>query len=339
MKNEFRLLFICFVVFALTKSLHAQQDNGRCVIPDSLLVNSSFYLEGLVNRYSNKQDSSNASNIFLKINPYLFICRGYTPSSLTTLYKRYRLTRTAELKYQKIFSSAYSGRRSPAYLKFEKMCDEDQMYRDRLSSCKDSFECTKMLKLRRTNDSLHFETLYKYVRKNGWPTLENGSSFAEIIAIHDHRNHPYYLPYLRKAAIEGHVSVNTLELMCRYRTSDSNSIADLLSSPNALIYDVSSLLYFQMPDSSTQASIRNDVQKFCHIQYRALVFQSPNKTDATDWFNEFVRRCKSTNEVDCIIPSIAKLAQSNNCPNDGAVQLAHMEIKNKPKKIYLILLH
>lgn len=128
------------------------------------------------------------------------------------------------------------------------------------------------------DDSAHFKWLYNYVQKNGWPTLQDGSVYAQFVALHDHQHWCAYLPYLRKAVFAGngyYTIYNSILNRCREPQFDI-----LIKKRKHLSYDVS---YILKGDSKKVASefekMKKAIKNNPGISYIYFRYESMNKTD------------------------------------------------------------
>lgn len=194
------LMASVFFVALSCAAIHTLAQTPTISGPD----NSPFNYFRLADSCSKRGDSICASKYFLQIDAYYFMSYwGAAPHSLVPIYDEFSLTAAARARYGKIFDSVYLLPRSKAFRRFGMMYKQDQAIRARLSNSIDSFPDELGRRMMKVVDSPHFEALYKYVKAKGWPTLQNGSLYAEIIAIHDHERHGYYLPIVAQAVRDG----------------------------------------------------------------------------------------------------------------------------------------
>jgi hypothetical protein len=248
----------------------------------------------LADSFSKRNDSIKASEHFLKINPFLFISEeNATPNTLDTIFSSFALTAQARKQYKKIFDSVYRKPRTKTYKLFAKMLKADQEVRHRLDSIQN--ETSEKLPPEFLNkvDSPHFEYLYQYVKNKGWPTIENGSLLASIIALHDHQRHGYYLPIVRQAVLDGIFEQSTYELMKSYFSGKNTQYWEniIATYPNVKI-NISSTINFKIPDTATLNKIATAIKQHCPIKGVYWVYESSNPNDANLWWNESMRRYK-----------------------------------------------
>lgn len=241
------------------------------------LRNSSFGYHRIADSFSRKGDSINAGRWFLKIDPYYLMWEYSNPATPDTIMNRLALTEDTKIAYREIYSSVYTGKKSDSYIDFEKMHTEDQLIRNTLDKCGDTFTCSKLLKRMHLTDSMHFEYLYDYVKKNGWPTIANGSLHACIIAIHDHKRHEYYAPLLKKAIANGQAPMEPLGLILFWKEKGkvNTHFKEYLDTSRKFSYDISSILDYVLP--SNLSEIKKIVKKYCPVKYYVVYESSDPK--------------------------------------------------------------
>lgn len=258
-----RLVYIIFthvLIFLLAYcSVYAQSKQQNITTPPTSMW--SYYR--LADSFSKRNDSIKASENFLKINPFLFISEGnVTPHTLDTIFTSFALTAQARKRYKKIFDSVYRKPRTKTYKLFANILKADQEVRNRLDSIQN--ETSEKLPPEFLNkvDSPHFEYLYQYVKSKGWPTIENGSLQASIIALHDHQRHWFYLPIVRKAVLDGIFEQSTYELMKRYFSDKKTQYWEdiIAGSPNIKI-NISSTINCKIPDTVTLNKIATAIKQ------------------------------------------------------------------------------
>jgi hypothetical protein len=256
-------------------------DTGSALPP--LKVNSAIRNMTLADSFSTAGDSINASRYYLKIDPYFFVSTNKTNESLEASFADYLLTRQARDEYRKIFAAAYNGERTEAYKTFKAMFAEDQAMRNKHSTCGDSFSCAVLERKVTETDSPHFEYLYNYVKQNGWPTYENGSRFAEIIAMHDGQHMQYYLPHVKRSVIKGNSGSSFYyNLLNRAKPM---YIDQLRSHKNKVSFDVSYVLKGNKMSPAQEQEIQNAIQKYGPITFIYFVYESANEKDFKDFIN------------------------------------------------------
>ena len=243
----------------------------------------------LADSFAHKGDSINAGAALLKIDPYYFFFQELTPDSLNTLLaSRFKLTALALEQYKELYTRAYNGPKSESYTNFKAMYKEDIATKHFAENCGDSFTCASAAKRIRTTDSTHSVYLYNYIQKNGWPSLSNGAQYAGILALHDHLRYHYYLPILRKAALNGIAAPEILELMIRSGIADNvytstnkySGFHELLNTHPYRVFDISSVLNNRMPSSI--ARIEKAVAKLCPARL-SYFYEASDEKMYTDW--------------------------------------------------------
>lgn len=167
------------------------------------------------------------------------------------------------------------------------MADEDRMIRNIISKCGDSTTCSKLNRKMRATDSAHADNLYNHVRTKGWPTLEDGSRHASLLAIHDHSRHAYYLQHLKEAVRSGQADIGALGLintwLVHYRHDES--FAQRLERDNYIRFDVTSLLNYSMPGATHRAA--EAAKKYCErLTGMFFVFEAPEQKIYDGWLDK-----------------------------------------------------
>ncbi len=302
---------------------------------------SMFNYYRLADSFSKRRDSIKASEYFLKINPFLFISEGNaTPHTLDTIFSSFALTAQARKGYKKIFDSVYRKPRTKTYKLFANMLKADQAIRHRLDSIEN--ETSEKLPPDFLNkvDSPHFEYLYQYVNSKGWPTIENGSLLASIIALHDHQRHGYYLPIVRQAVLDGIFEQSTYELMKRYFSDKKTQYWEdiIAGSPNIKI-NISSTINCKIPDTVTLNKIATAIKQHCPIKGIYWVYESTNPNDANLWWDKCVRVINNNYSKDIISNTLHELFLLN-CNYQPDTQVCQrVTPPGTPKRMVLYLVY
>ncbi len=279
-----------------------------------------------------------ASDYFIKINPYLFICQKETPNTLDSLYTQYLLTNAAQKKYRTIFESTFYKKQSVIFKKFEKMYVEDQEIRKALHYCNDDFTCNKLTAARRIIDLNNFEFLYEYVNKNGWPSIENGSLFARVIAIHDHSRFDQYIPIIKKAVLDGVVPLSTYTMMMTYKKMENTSWQHAIDMNKSIEIYINTTIDNKMPDSITLKKIECSVREHCDIKYIFFVFESNNKKDSEIWFESMTKILVDEGK-ETVIEKLYNTIEDNMCGGSKNTFIRHRMVTGVKKKMILYLVY
>jgi len=201
----------------------------------------------LVDSFSKVKDSVTASIHLMRVDPYYFISCNATIATIDSDLAGYLLTKNAKDEYWANFAIEYNKQRKAPFLAFKAMCEEDQAVRRALVKCTDSFSRSMYMSKLEKTDSVHFDYLYAYVKKYGWPTYENGCMYAELIAIHDGVHMKEYLAFIRKAIESGYSSErfygniqnrakpSTLKVLSGYRDKTAFDISYVLKGRQATV--------------------------------------------------------------------------------------------------------
>jgi hypothetical protein len=231
-------------------------------------------------KLSKKGDSIGATNALLKVDPYYLFFEDITPANLDSALKAMHITDAEGEAYKNRFLKAYNGPKTYAFSEFSKMHTEDQGLRKAMEMCGDSFTCAKFSKRLRTTDSQHFQYLYSYVQKNGWPTVADGGLYAHTLAIHNHEHHAFYIPHLKKAVLQGQAILSALELIYYWQTRSGGATRAYYDTVRKFSFDVSSILSLRMPASFYR--ILQTVKQYCPVKIH-LVLECANQKIYDDW--------------------------------------------------------
>ncbi|MCB9045290.1 MAG: hypothetical protein H6550_04020 [Chitinophagales bacterium] len=286
MKTLYSLLFI---IIYFTGILHAQSDTLKAGELEQIRTGSNESSMAYFQRMaglSDYSDSIKASEQLLKITPYYLMWEWRNTQRPDTMLAAYILTTDARAKCLAQYDSAFHAPKSDAYLRFEKMAEEDQLVRHMLEKCADTFSCRKINERMRRIDSTNFSFLYSYVTEYGWPTIENGSLNATLLAIHDHAHHNFYMPYLKKAAAKGQVSISALLLINHFITTSmtNEELLKIINSKNHIKINISEMIHNEMPRASRR--IQKIFSESCGKPFRFYyIFETPLEQHFSDWSN------------------------------------------------------
>ncbi|MCW3120863.1 MAG: hypothetical protein JWQ38_355 [Flavipsychrobacter sp.] len=260
---------------------YAQAYDSGYIIPKSTVRNTSFTSLFLVDSFSKAGDSAAASSALLRINPYMLLRMAYTPANLDSFFLGYTITAQAKSKYRKTFAAIYNTPETEEYKLFKKMVDEDQEARLHIGD--DSLSRAVGLKNMIQSDSVHFDYLRRYVKKNGWPALSNGSLYAWLLAWHDYDHCREYLPYVKKAVLAGQVDNKVYDKMVNRMLNPT--FLDLATKfKNKVSFDVSYIQNLEIPNATELALMKKAVNDHLPIKYIYFVYESNNEKD----FNKFL---------------------------------------------------
>ena len=269
-------------------SAYSQPFDGSLIIPNKDLINNPYTCYHIADSFSKKGDSINASYWFMKMNPYLLLRFNVTPKNIDTFFADFSLTVSAKSEYRTRFETLYNIPRTETYKTFKEMHDEDQSIRTKLDNCKDSISCAEYDKRMDKTDSVHFVFLKNYVKKYGWPTLENGSLYAYVLVYHNTENHEFYLPFMKKAALDGLESVASYYYLLNHIEARKNpSLTEYaLKTPNKVAIDVSSMLKGTMPDINTINQIKTAISSHCPIKYFVFIEEWRTDKEQDAWWKK-----------------------------------------------------
>ncbi len=283
MKNILLLLLVL-----LANTIHAQKNSDTLTNAEKEAIslayrNSCFGQLMLVDSCSKAKDSVGAGRYLMRVNPYCLFADNQTPQTIEEyLNSHYCVPAKIIKKYADTFTKVFNRSRTTAYTTFEKMAFEDQAIRGTTSTLDSPLTAGLMNKIAET-DSTHFAFLFKYVHRYGWPSIENGSFYASIIAIHDHRHHDLYYPMIKKAVLKGSADRQLLFLFSYWRKTKVNKLKIELSKRKYVTFDVTSILKFSMPEQLNK--IKEVITAQCPVTWYFLTEYSNkiNVDSAIKW--------------------------------------------------------
>lgn len=276
-------LYLCSTAFAQGKF-------DTAVIRRNSIRNTPFVMLEIADSFAKRGDSINATAYFLKVNPGSLIYLGFSPDDIDKKLAECKLTNAVRAQYRELFVRAYNKPQTQTADTLEIMFKEDQDTRNKLSKCSDSFSCSTYQKRMMHSDSMHFNWLYNYVQKNGWPTIENGSSFAGIIAMHDGYHHCGYLPYLKKAVLAGDATYQIYNgILNRCLKPPFEQV--IKEYKNKAAFDVTYVLKGKKVDAAQLLKMKAFMKTHVPIKHLYFVYESPSRRD----YEKFIRSGNSFN--------------------------------------------
>jgi hypothetical protein len=331
---------IITVVFCFTISTCIAQADyvpDSVLVPKSLLKHTSFTYFNLADSCTKAGDTIDASRYFLQISPYYFLWYGTKPGTIDTLFSQFALTLQAKDSFLRMFTDTFSSPHSATYKKLEAMFEEDRSIRIRLMNCGDSFTCAKLETRMMASDSQHFEFLHHYVVKNGWPSLRDGSLFAQLIALHNHQQHRFYASILKEAVRRGDVSPEIYNMVLNYIFEPKGGFASLFEVPSKVVIDISKALNFEMPDSTALKKIAAEAKKHCPIKWIVFVYGSKDpKKDAEKWFNENSYRFLKEDRMDIMQEIKLWVHKDCACTKEGYMWQEDRHRQKKKMSLWLV---
>lgn len=274
---------ILLLLLSLSFVSRAQGDDDSAAIEKAYHNSQMIYL-AQAGSYAAKKDTAKVRAYLMKVNPYQLLYQWDNTTAPDTFLWKYPLAPAAREEIAKKYLDVLNGPKSAAYTMFNKMADEDQQFRHMIEHMDDERTMQSMDLKMHISDSVHAAYLYSYVKQNGWPSLENGSMPATLLAIHDHRNHEFYLPYLRKAVMNGQADISALRLIQLWMTSGKSyeGLQQMLDTSKKISFNVSSMLNDQLPASMPR--IQKAIQKYCKQKFKTyLVFETNKAQIAESW--------------------------------------------------------
>ncbi len=284
-------LFIIFL-FTFTNRALAQPVVADTLTPDeikqlnSAIDRSTFTYAYLMDSFSKSGDSINAAKYLLKIDPYTLMFEGITPDSINKYLSGYKLTRTAKEKYTESFNKVYRAKRSVVYDTLKQMGEEDQLLRKEYRNAVDTASVHRIRRQMHITDTTHARYLQNYILKKGWPSLADGSMYAAIIAIHDHENHDFYIPHIKKAILSGNLEMGSLELILYWRSHNMSYLTfkHHLATHPYVSFNVTDILHDTVPTSMPE--IIRTLKNCCPVRL-FLFFESKDNQSYQNWADRY----------------------------------------------------
>lgn len=310
------------------------QDNDDSATIEKAYRNSQMSYLALAGSYAARKDTAKVRAYLMKVNPYQLLYQWNNTTAPDTFLWRYPLGNGAREEIAKKYLDVLNGPKSPAYTSFNQMADEDQHLRYITEHTDDESTIQSMRRKIHLSDSTHAAYLYSYVKQNGWPTLENGSMPATLLAIHDHRNHEFYLPYLKKAVMNGQADINALWLIKYWISSGRSDIAlqEMLDTSKKIAFDVSSMLNDRLPSSMQR--IVKAVQKYCGQHFKTYLLLETPKNEI---FAKWVGKREYSGKKHIISQFVSELA--NGCPRkfESGLWAVHFSPAARTKMTFYIV--
>lgn len=234
--------------------------------------------------WSKLHDTAKASEYLLKTNPYLLMWEWRDAPNADSMLRNEALTDDARKTFATIYNKQRNGKRSESYIAFNDMTIEDQAVRNSMDKCADTTSCRLLARRMRITDSIHAAYLYNYVQHHGWPSLEDGSMPAMLLAIHDHAHHTFYKPYILAAVQKGQADLSGLMLINMFirNNSSDGALEKALASGNVIKYNISEMLSDRMP--AALGRIQKKVKELCGKKYKYIyLFDTPRQVEFEDW--------------------------------------------------------
>jgi hypothetical protein len=208
---------------------------------------SSFYHLEQAMLAARKADSVMVGRHFTKVSPHHLFFLGITPRTIDSFALTLRVPADVRKAYRKQFDAVYFTEKSPIYALLEQGYEKHKAAVAEL----DSFKGCRLEALEQklgAIDSANFKTLYQYVQKNGWPSLEQGGLFAGQIAMYDYEHSDFYLTQFKTAVAAGELPLNyykrlfVIDLWVQTRMDRTNSVARPY-----IVFDISQFLKGEIP--------------------------------------------------------------------------------------------
>ncbi|MGN6569508.1 MAG: hypothetical protein ACTHJ0_16230, partial [Flavipsychrobacter sp.] len=180
--------------------------------------------------------------------------------------------------------------------------------------------------------------LYHYVKEKSWPTLQNGSLYAELLTIHDHPHHYYYIPKLKQAVLDHQAILSGLQLIISWQKQSVSLdyILKQIDTSKKMVFTIPSLLNYELPSASRMNAIEKAIKTHCPVK---LIWAHKCKNDKvfSEWRDKEFRLANKYNTDDI-------LTQLNNdlckyCPKSIPKNWYLYNIPADENNIYLYVLY
>jgi hypothetical protein len=272
-----KLSFLISVILFTANISWGQADDTTYNIPKWAIYNSSYEYYNQIDSFLKAGDSADANVCYLKLSPYFLIRLFPTSVFLEKSFVECQLTAQTRDSVRSLYNATINTERTEPYKTFEKMYAEDQATRWKCEQCGDTFTCRVYEQRMNDADSVHSKYLYNYVRNNGWPTLEQGSMYAQLLAHHDMTHINYYLPELKKAVLNGNASLT--QYYATLNRAKPSNLAALKKYKTKTVFDVSYVLRGMDPSSIQQQEMAKFVKDCGPIKHLYFVYESTQKSD------------------------------------------------------------
>jgi hypothetical protein len=255
----------------------------KIVVPATEQESSTFRYLQLVDSFSKLKDSANTGKYLAMVSPYHLVFLGYTGKNIKARLAKFSISaKDNEACIARFNSTTYSA----TYDSFQRQYTTIQALRTQRDSAyktpakyRDAgFNIFIKQLEKRINDAdtLHFAFLYKYVSKQGWPSVADGGLYAGAIAARDIKHYYLYKEAMEKQYDAGEVSVKQWSRVGEnakyyhpYMRADSVLRADHIQ------FDISGIEEGQeLPDKMQLGAA---IVKNCPIQQVLLVYRTPLK--------------------------------------------------------------
>lgn len=219
----------------------------------------------LLDSFANSKDSNRTSALVEYIDPYLLMYLKVDPVSLDTFFTQHWIEQGARNSYRSRFLQTFTKTQSKAYQTFKKMYEEDISLRAKRETARE-YDLDTLLRRMEQSDSVHFDYLYNYVKKNGWPKLPEGSLFAADIALHDFAHYQYYFPVFQEAYKNGDLPLKDLKKMQKFsQTLNGFDTVKAVLGKRHMIFDMTCLLRLEPPSQQRIQLMLDSIQRHCPI--------------------------------------------------------------------------
>jgi hypothetical protein len=267
-----RFLAVIYILFFLPQQAwcFANTDTIKSSEYPALIkgyLSSSGYYYFKADSCSKKRDSSCAGKYLLQVNPYYLLWSWRNSTAPDTFLSKMFLNSKVKEECLGRYNEVLNAKKSQSYETFERMANEDQQIRSLMEKCGDTNTCKKLSRKMFETDTAHFSFLYHYVSTNGWPTLQDGSLYATLLAIHDHAHHNFYMPFLKREVYNGRMSIQAIDLIDNYlrETPSSQMLARLLTEATYR-FNIGEIIDLKLPASLSR--IQNALKQVCPYKFQ-----------------------------------------------------------------------
>lgn len=265
-------------------------------LPSEEVEGSTFRYMQLADSFLRMGDTSNAARNFMQVDPYQLMFLSSTPATIYKLFDRFRLPDSLRRQYAQRFDSIYTATQSPSYDSFRK-------HYNTILAQKRKYDTAKGASRKRIDrqlleaDTAHAAFLVRYIGKQGWPSLQQGSLYAAYLATRHYDQWYNYLPAMHEAYLNKQIRHYTLT---QIRANEKRS-ADYIKYKKAILsnafeWDMSGLLAGVMPPPAMLAPIAAKARALCPDY--DIYFVGRYTGDLKKWFDYPIYYEKRNTELD-----------------------------------------
>ncbi len=277
-----KTLHVFFTLFLLVTSNHTfAQKQKKAPISYS----RPYYYLSLTDSFSKLGNIDSASKYLLLTDPYVFICAGVLPDSISGyIDKCYKVAAATRDSFTRAYLHTFNAPRSEVFDTLKKMHEAYIDIWRQLRNCYDNNVYPGLRARLESFDTTYNFYLYNYSLKNGWPSLRNGAYYAGRIGMRCHRHRKYFSNFIKQGFKKGETdgALNNINDSIGGSRFHDGFMDVKLRTQAHICLRVPNLLQYKMPDSMDE--IGRVIQQHCPAQYR-LKIESNDYLDFKKWFD------------------------------------------------------